>query len=277
MKFWFLFVVVLFCGFVAAQEPAEVVSAISKAVCVGVADNGSCIVPQPLNQKISGVCCGGQCVFDASECGKGMGYVTQYGVYEMFQRLTCRNASEGDECSIPEAVNKALGRKMRGSCCSGLCRVGIESCGNYCGDGYCTSMEREDGNCMEDCGKQNGSITAGGGGKPSSEDNTPESTAPQKLEDNMLFVIAGILGVAVVVFIMAILIRSKKEIIVVEKEKPKSVRELLREKEEIEKMIDMARSKYHKRELDEESFREIIRDNQKKVIELELRIKTYRQ
>jgi hypothetical protein len=51
--------------------------------------------------------------------------------------------------------------------------------------------------------------------------------------------------------------------------------ELLRlqsEKKDVEEMIRIAKRKYHKRTLDEESFREIVRDHQKKLIEIEARI-----
>ncbi len=44
------------------------------------------------------------------------------------------------------------------------------------------------------------------------------------------------------------------------------------EKKSIEEMIRIAKKKYHNRMLDEESFREIVRDHQKKLIEIEARI-----
>ncbi len=43
-------------------------------------------------------------------------------------------------------------------------------------------------------------------------------------------------------------------------------------KERIEYLIKLAESKYHKRKLDEESFREIVRDQQKKMMEIEAKI-----
>ena len=44
------------------------------------------------------------------------------------------------------------------------------------------------------------------------------------------------------------------------------------EKKSIEEMIKLAQVKFHKRKLDEESFREIVRDEQKKLIEVEARM-----
>ncbi|MCX6695124.1 MAG: carboxypeptidase-like regulatory domain-containing protein [Candidatus Altiarchaeota archaeon] len=53
-----------------------------------------------------------------------------------------------------------------------------------------------------------------------------------------------------------------------------SLDKLAKEKAEIESMIELSRSKYHKREIDEESFREIVRDQQKKLIEIEARTRS---
>jgi uncharacterized membrane protein len=49
--------------------------------------------------------------------------------------------------------------------------------------------------------------------------------------------------------------------------------ELKAERDRIQEMLNVARGKYHKREIDEESFREITRDQQGKLIELESKIK----
>lgn len=51
------------------------------------------------------------------------------------------------------------------------------------------------------------------------------------------------------------------------------IKKLLGEKKTIEEMIELAKVKYHKRKLDEESFREIVRDNQKRLIEVETKIR----
>lgn len=47
---------------------------------------------------------------------------------------------------------------------------------------------------------------------------------------------------------------------------------LQKETDQIEYMINLTKIKFHKRQLDEESFREIVRDYQKKLIELEAKI-----
>lgn len=48
---------------------------------------------------------------------------------------------------------------------------------------------------------------------------------------------------------------------------------LKKERDRIQYMINLTKTKYHKRKLDEESFREIVRDYQKRLIEIETRIK----
>jgi len=47
---------------------------------------------------------------------------------------------------------------------------------------------------------------------------------------------------------------------------------LRKQKDEIQGMLDLARYKYHHREIDEESFRAITKDQQEKLIELEARL-----
>jgi hypothetical protein len=92
----------------------------------------------------------------------------------------------------------------------------------------------------------------------------------------MVFFIGG-LALLVVVAALLILFRSKKTITPSRGvDEPKTVEELQAMKEEIERMTAIAKAKYHRRELDEESFREIVRDNQKRVIEIELKIKAFK-
>lgn len=50
------------------------------------------------------------------------------------------------------------------------------------------------------------------------------------------------------------------------------LKKLMDEKKELEELISLAQKKYHKRKIDEESFREIVRDHQKKLIEVESKI-----
>ncbi len=61
--------------------------------------------------------------------------------------------------------------------------------------------------------------------------------------------------------------------VITEPEKEDELTALMKEKDKVQYMINMCRLKYHKRALDEESFREIVRDYQKRLIEIEAHIK----
>ena len=50
------------------------------------------------------------------------------------------------------------------------------------------------------------------------------------------------------------------------------LKQLLVEKDKIEYMINLTKIRYHKRAMDTESFREIVRDYQKKLVELDARM-----
>jgi hypothetical protein len=53
----------------------------------------------------------------------------------------------------------------------------------------------------------------------------------------------------------------------------KKLDDLMAELDGVKKMLEMARQKYHQREIDEESFKRIIEEHQRKLIELEYRIR----
>ena len=89
-------------------------------------------------------------------------------------------------------------------------------------------------------------------------------------------IVIGLVALIVVVVSLLLLVRSKKTVTSREEKEPKTVEELQAEKDEIEGRMAIAKAKYHRRELDEESFREIIRDNQKRLIDLELKIKVFK-
>ena len=81
---------------------------------------------------------------------------------------------------------------------------------------------------------------------------------------------------AIILIAIAAIIRlassSKRPDRAGEPEKELSVEDLKREKDRIQELINIAKRKYHRRQLDEESFREIVRDNQVKIIQLQQQI-----
>lgn len=55
-------------------------------------------------------------------------------------------------------------------------------------------------------------------------------------------------------------------------DEPDELKKLQDDKERIEELIKNTKTKYHKREIDEESFREIVKDYQKELVEINVRI-----
>lgn len=120
--------------------------------------------------------------------------------------------------------------------------------GPACGDGICSDGERCDLDCAGD----------------TPADNTR----------NIAIAAAALLTLALAAYLLLRMRNAKPQ--ARKAVEDSSVEELMRQKDEIEKMLDIAKAKYHRRELDEESFREIVRDNQKRIIELELKIRVNR-
>ena len=91
-----------------------------------------------------------------------------------------------------------------------------------------------------------------------------------------------VLGIIFFDVVFRLIFRGKKEKIVVEtkpivsdsKPAAEDLDALMKEKTEIESEIELSKAKYHKRQIDDESFREIVRDQQKKLIEVEAKIKS---
>jgi uncharacterized membrane protein len=79
-------------------------------------------------------------------------------------------------------------------------------------------------------------------------------------------------GIVVVVAVLILLIILIDQLIL-RRPKTPGLKELRRERDHLQEMIDLAKNKYHKREIDEESFREIIKDKQERLIELESKIR----
>ncbi|MBD3389015.1 MAG: hypothetical protein GF416_08010 [Candidatus Altiarchaeales archaeon] len=76
---------------------------------------------------------------------------------------------------------------------------------------------------------------------------------------------------AVAALVIAVIVLD--QVFLKKSEKEPSLEELRKERDQITGMISMIKSKYHRREIDEESYREINRDEQKKLIEIEARIR----
>ncbi len=67
--------------------------------------------------------------------------------------------------------------------------------------------------------------------------------------------------------------KQEKQQAEIEKDKTPEIERLKKQRAEMDEMITLTKNKYHKREIDDQSFREIMRDYQKKMIELETKMR----
>ena len=92
----------------------------------------------------------------------------------------------------------------------------------------------------------------------------PTSTAAAPDNSMLILIIAAACAVVAVVYLM----KKRSASTDLEPE----LEQLKREKEEIEKVIEMAKVKYYKRAIDEASYREIITENQQRLMHIEARM-----
>ena len=103
----------------------------------------------------------------------------------------------------------------------------------------------------------------------------------------LIFVAIAVLVIGVILFDELYIRRRKISALETDKERLKNkiestveldeVSTLEKKRDRIELMIKMAQLKFHKRQIDDESFREIVRDKQKDLIEIEARLSEIRK
>lgn len=86
-----------------------------------------------------------------------------------------------------------------------------------------------------------------------------------------LLLLAGIVIACLLAAVLVVYLATRRRGTPIEGEELQ-IQNLLKEKKTVEEMIELAKAKYHKRTLDEDSFKEIVKENQKKLIEIETRI-----
>lgn len=82
-------------------------------------------------------------------------------------------------------------------------------------------------------------------------------------DSNIIWIIGAFAGIVILTIVYDMFFGGKKN---------PSKKDLENERDELKRTINLAREKYHKRELDEESFRNIISAQQTKIIEIEAKI-----
>ncbi|MFC2162722.1 CARDB domain-containing protein [Candidatus Altiarchaeota archaeon] len=146
--------------------------AIKRAFCLNVRDERPCDIPDKFSNDLTGVCCGKECKFNAEDC-RDPGY---YGMdlAGMLGRSSCRNIRDGNGCDIPDFISMVKSPSVWGTCCRNECRWGMEGCDSFCGDGYCTSEEKNSGNCHDDCDPYQGDPGGPNYKEPSFEERMEE-------------------------------------------------------------------------------------------------------
>ncbi len=99
---------------------------------------------------------------------------------------------------------------------------------------------------------------------------------PVRLPIKALAVILLLFAVIFFVIVYKYLKRSKREKKLVSKAES-DIAKLEQQMQKQNEELDLAKEKYHKRELDEESFKAIVKDNQQRLIKLEVEMKSIRR
>ena len=203
----------------------------------------------------------------------------------------CIGVTEGEACNMPALFEG----EINGICCSNECVPGVSSCEEETDKGEDFFSDAIlDYSCRgnEDatrCRIPDYLLEASGlspYGICCNELCVFKEQCPSKPDDPKDVMTVGrqlpdLLIVAIVIAICAVLLllvwyvnrRKKPEA----PDKNSELQNLYNEKTGLENMIRMAKKKYHGREIDEESFREIVRDKEKRLIEVETRIEEINQ
>jgi hypothetical protein len=294
------------------EELEEMLEFFTYVTCIGIEDGKSCQMSDDPNSPLKelnlfGVCCSGKCHWRSSEC-PGINDTKPDLVIigmEMYPEnvttnipidnltITIRNQGgvkttdpfwieiiKGDESApITQGIDEDLNAGETVSVSIGgslayqnpdeyILKVIIDS--------HPSSVKN---NLIDESDEENNEETwtifvaeSPVGGKPTVDDEKDEIGKVEEQKEGYPF--PAFIPIILIIFIVLIAIllysqKSKRPVIDYELR----VKRLLSEKKTIEEMIELAKIKYHKRTLDEESFREIIRDNQKRLIEIETRIK----
>ncbi len=269
-----------------------------KKVCEGVEDGGECRFPSIMQGRLHGLCCGGICKRDVNSCDEKEP-PNIVSLISIIRKLLCVDKRENDDCVIQREVT---GEELRGKCCGGECIFGIRNCDELkAGEPTAKGPEMEtddllksletlsclgipDGDrCQipEHIAKEFNLFGVCCDEKCSFRTTTCSPNIIKEDESESmknLLQIALVALIAVIAFILLILLVYK----LLKKDKacgtpppPDYSLELNRlnnEKRSLEEMIKLAHIKFNKRKLDGESFREIVRDHQKKLIEIETQI-----
>jgi len=255
------------------NEPSNMESLIDilkRSLCIGKGENDDCSIrDKGINDRLSklkGKCCDGKCFFCIDDCDKVYKYRDHYAIpsrmgindiSKSIEILSCIGIQDGDKCQIPKYLVDEF--NLFGVCCKGKCNFRKTKCPDgrnwICGNGICESDKGENSNnCPQDCKKE-------------------VSDSKISLLITFGFTIIIIFLILLTLMIYRFIRKERINRISITTDYELELKRLNDEKRSIEEMIRLAQIKFHKRKLDEESFREIVRDQQKRLIEIEARIR----
>ncbi len=121
-----------------------------------------------------------------------------------------------------------------------------------CGDERCSQSENAT-SCPNDCEK-------------------PKDSTSNMTTEIFLFFLLLVGGICITLVIVVLILKRREKLDPSAENLEKTIMELNSERKELVRMTELAKEKYYRRELDGESFREIARDNQVKILGLEMKI-----
>jgi len=213
---------------------------LNRHLCNNVANGEPCKEIANLASGVSAICCQGECRINAKTCRDA----EWVNILEVIKTYSCINIENGRACNLPDSIKKS---GITGTCHEGKCHIERKA------DTPPTSNMPNDG---------------------STPIKDPIDGQWDKI-GGIIFLLMSIVLIVAVLSIVLLVYKKRGGDGIPEgsaSDSKKEIKMLQREKEEIEHMIKIAKVKFHQRELDEESFREIVRDHQKKLIEIETKM-----
>ena len=95
---------------------------------------------------------------------------------------------------------------------------------------------------------------------------------PDKADLGLVFILALVIVIVIIVILAYFLTKKKTPPVVAAPPQDDELTSLHKQRVEVEERIKIAKVKYYKRKLDEDSYKEIVKDNQEKLIEIEAKI-----
>ncbi|OYT53327.1 MAG: hypothetical protein B6U72_06145 [Candidatus Altiarchaeales archaeon ex4484_2] len=249
------------------EQPPDlepVANIVKEMLCFSKEQNEKCIISDRGN-TLEGRCCDSMCYFGIRDCdeiisepifdkikpGTEIGHVepepkpayaedtvSVSDLQERIEVLSCLGIPDNKRCEIPAEIADEY--NLYGVCCSQKCAFRVDEC-----------------------------------------QNEPVTDDKNKGDDSSIIILL-LAGFIIILFFIVLMLliqrflrgKNKTESLLPppSEDYGMELKRLQDEKKSVEEMMKLAQFKFRKRKLDEESFREIVRDQQKRLIEIEARI-----